>query len=145
VNIAPQLSGPNRFHIASYELQLSPPLYLKGPLFDQIDQPYCFMAHIVLDPRPAFRPSKDFEANHKTTQSHPRPVRPRNKVETRGSESESSLNESSPLLSPEPSDNERLTGGGSSPPSGVLDWNEGDEEQSKSVWYLFLLTLSIGG
>lgn len=56
------------------------------------------------------------------------------------------LSESSPLLSPE------LDGSGdgrASPipgtPSGMLDWGEDDGEESKSLWYLFVLTLSIGG
>ena len=55
------------------------------------------------------------------------------------------LNEDSPLLSPvrpninrDPDDHDT--------PSGLLDWNDApEEEQSKSVFYLFILTLSIGG
>jgi len=27
----------------------------------------------------------------------------------------------------------------------MLDWGEDDQEESKSLWYLFVLTLSIGG
>lgn len=56
------------------------------------------------------------------------------------------LDEISPLLSPEGDD---FRNGDASPiprtPSGMLDWGDEDEEESKSVWYLFLLTLSIGG
>lgn len=49
------------------------------------------------------------------------------------------LNESSPLLSPVQDEDIR------SPGLSELDLNEGNEEQSKSVLYLILLTLSIGG
>ena len=64
----------------------------------------------------------------------------------RGRRSLEQLNESSPLLSPEQDDFQS----GHTPslpgtPSGMLDWGEEDDEQSKSVWYLFVLTLSIGG
>ena len=64
----------------------------------------------------------------------------------RGRQSLEQLNESSPLLSPEQDD---FRAGHTPPlpgtPSGMLDWGDEDEEDSKSVWYLFLLTLSIGG
>lgn len=64
----------------------------------------------------------------------------------RGRPSLEPLNESSPLLSPEAEGSED---GRTSPipgtPSGMLDWGEDDEEESKSLWYLFVLTLSIGG
>ncbi len=103
------------------------------------------MAHRVRDPQPASRPSKDFAGHHDTVKSHPRLARPRNEVGAQGNESEDYLNETSPLLSPKSLENEQLTEGGSRTPSGLLELNEGDEEQSKSVWYLFLLTLSIGG
>lgn len=65
----------------------------------------------------------------------------------RGRHSLEQLNESSPLLSPE---QDGFQSGHTPPlpgtPSGMLDWGEeDDEEDSKSVWYLFVLTLSIGG
>lgn len=65
----------------------------------------------------------------------------------RGRHSLEQLNESSPLLSPE---QDGFQSGHTPPlpgtPSGMLDWGEeDDEEESKSVWYLFVLTLSIGG
>ena len=64
----------------------------------------------------------------------------------RGRASLEPLNESSPLLSPEEDEFQH----GCLPPvpgtpSGMLDWGEEDEEESKSMWYLFVLTLSIGG
>ena len=53
------------------------------------------------------------------------------------------LNESSPLLSPLQSDRDIDD---HDTPAGLLDWNDGEEEEkSKSVFYLFILTLSIGG
>lgn len=54
------------------------------------------------------------------------------------------LNENSPLLSPERSQADR----GSEDrdiSTGLLDWNDGEEEESKSTFYLFILTLGIGG
>ena len=55
------------------------------------------------------------------------------------------LNENSPLLSPTPFADDR-TYSDQDVPDGMLDYNDGDdEEQSKSVFYLFILTLSIGG
>ena len=55
------------------------------------------------------------------------------------------LSEDSPLLSPVRPDSDRGLDDHDTP-SGLLDWNDGqDEEQSKSVFYLFILTLSIGG
>lgn len=64
----------------------------------------------------------------------------------RGNTSLDLLNESSPLLSPQyPEIQDGLAPPLPSTPSGLLDCDEDDEEESKSVWYLFLLTLSIGG
>ena len=64
----------------------------------------------------------------------------------RGNTSFDLLNESSPLLSPQHPD---FQDGHTSPlpstPSAMLNYGDDDEEESKSVWYLFLLTLSIGG
>ena len=64
----------------------------------------------------------------------------------RGNTSFDLLNESSPLLSPT---NPEFQDGHPSPlpshPSAILDYADEEEEESKSVWYLFLLPLSIGG
>lgn len=54
------------------------------------------------------------------------------------------LNESSPLLSPVASQGARALEDHDTQTQ-LLDWSEGQEEQSKSVFYLFILTLSIGG
>ena len=55
------------------------------------------------------------------------------------------LNEDSPLLSPQRlDDDENVIRSGT--PADLLDYtDEGKEQPSKSVLYLFLLTLSIGG
>lgn len=103
------------------------------------------MAHSSPDPRPASRPSKDFARYHEIIESRHQPGRYLNKIDIRGSESEDFLNETSPLLSPEQAEDRQFRRGEIRTPSGQLECNEGDEEQSKSVWYLFLLTLSIGG
>ncbi|KAL8796456.1 MAG: hypothetical protein Q9195_001130 [Heterodermia aff. obscurata] len=64
----------------------------------------------------------------------------------RGNTSFDLLNESSPLLSPQdPESQDGHTSPRPSHPSTMLDCGDDDEEESKSVWYLFLLTLSIGG
>ena len=64
----------------------------------------------------------------------------------RGNTSFDLLNESSPLLSPQ---DPGFQDGQPSPlpshPSVMLDCGDEEEEESKSVLYLFLLTLSIGG
>ncbi|MCJ1482930.1 hypothetical protein MMC06_003096 [Schaereria dolodes] len=56
------------------------------------------------------------------------------------------LNEQSPLLSPQYlEDDQTLLAGSTGTPANELEWRDGGAEESKSVWYLFLLTLSIGG
>lgn len=54
------------------------------------------------------------------------------------------LDEDSPLLSPVRSQGDRAFEGHDTPTE-LLDWSDGQQEQSKSVFYLFILTLSIGG
>jgi len=55
------------------------------------------------------------------------------------------LNENSPLLSPTNPQDESLIRR-ENIPENALDWaDEEAAQESKSVWYLFLLTLSIGG
>ncbi|KAI0180125.1 MFS general substrate transporter [Hypoxylon sp. FL1284] len=61
------------------------------------------------------------------------------RVGTRDGPAQDGINESSPLLSPAGGEHDFLNGQGSAPA-------EQDEFQStKSIWYLFLLTMSIGG
>lgn len=54
------------------------------------------------------------------------------------------LNENSPLLSPQRFQNERGSEDHDISTS-LLDWNDGEEEESKSTFYLIILTLGIGG
>lgn len=54
------------------------------------------------------------------------------------------LNENSPLLSPTNPQDESLPRR-ENIPENALDWADEEAQESKSVWYLFLLTLSIGG
>ena len=84
--------------------------------------------------------SQDQESGH----VHPRTPPGSARVKRREGGS-SDLNESSPLLSPErPGDDRDIDDHDT--PTGLLDWNDGEEEEkSKSVFYLFILTLSIGG
>ena len=92
------------------------------------------------------RQSKEFaDKSRETTENQPRHSVASAKG-IRGNTSLDLLNESSPLLSPQQAD---FQDGHTPPlpgtPSGMLDWGGEDDEVSKSVWYLFLLTLSIGG
>lgn len=56
------------------------------------------------------------------------------------------LNESSHLLSPQRVQDEILSGDHETLTE-ILDWNDGNDgkEESKSTFYLFILTLGIGG
>ena len=68
-----------------------------------------------------------------------------NKADPRGKPSLEVLNEASPLLAPQrrSGDDDSISSG---TPVDELDYLDGEEqEESKSVWYLFVLTLSIGG
>ena len=103
------------------------------------------MARDKLDAPSDFRLSGELPPQYETTEvnQHNRPVST-NITPKRGRSLEL-LNENSPLLAPQYlEDDDRLLQG-STTPAGRLDWNEGEAEESKSVWYLFLLTLSIGG
>ena len=74
---------------------------------------------------------------------HHRPSSATFKGHKRGTES-SDLNEYSPLLLPTQVENLRGSEDDDTP-TGLLDWNDGEDEKSKSGFYLFILTLSIGG
>ena len=65
------------------------------------------------------------------------------KSQTRGAQS-LDLNESSPLLEPVRVEGDRASHDHDTPTE-LLDWNDGDDERSKSAFYLFILTLGIGG
>ena len=73
-----------------------------------------------------------------------RPVR-FSKTDSRGKPSLDLLNEASPLLSPQRRDDDESPIA-SGTPADELDYLDGEEQaESKSHWYLFVLTLSIGG
>ena len=101
------------------------------------------MAHKTSSTRLNSTPLRNDREEHQTYESFSPPTSS-GKGHKRGAES-LDLNEDSPLLSPQRiqdgrglEDHDTLTG--------LLDWNDGEgEEESKSLLYLFVLTLSIGG
>ena len=93
------------------------------------------------------RLSKDLPYNYPQENEDVYPDSPRrfSKAETRGKASLDFLNENSPLLLPQ-----RIEDDSSPIDSNTsvdeLDFLDGEEqEESRSVWYLFVLTLCIGG
>ena len=101
------------------------------------------MAHDPSTSRPVSRLSRTNSQQQETTES--RVSSPLDSTKDRTSPPGSlDLNEHSPLLSPQQSHREHGSeDGGTS--RGLLDWNDGAEEESKSTFYLFILTLGIGG
>ncbi len=102
------------------------------------------MAHDRSPTRPVLsRTSSRQSQNQETTHLYHRPSSANTKSHKRGGAS-IDLNEQSPLLSPirvqDWRNSEDLD-----TPTGLLDWNDEEVENSKSVFYLFILTLSIGG
>ncbi|MCJ1361426.1 hypothetical protein MMC16_000526 [Acarospora aff. strigata] len=100
------------------------------------------MARKLSDSAPAYRQSKEIPC-YDTTEA--RPGRPPLHVKTsRASRSIDLMHEESPLLSPISSNDDK-----SPPRAGSILGQPGpgkdDGQQTKSTWYLFLLTLSIGG
>ena len=81
--------------------------------------------------------------NKEPSNDFPRPSPELREAQTRRAPS-SDLNESSPLLSPVRDDDERISEDHDTLTE-LLDWSDGQDEESKSVFYLFILTLSIGG
>ncbi|KAF6223599.1 hypothetical protein HO133_000442 [Letharia lupina] len=92
--------------------------------------------------RPVSRLSKESSRQQGTTESHV--SSPLSSAKDRSRPGSLNLNESSPLLSPQRSQDERGPEDRGTSPA-LLDWNEGEEEQSKSTFYLIILTLGIGG
>ena len=101
------------------------------------------MAYDPPSPRPVSRLSRGSSRQQESTKSHV--SSPTGSAEDRRSAPGSlDLNESSPLLSPQHIQDERESEDhGISPTS--LEWNDGKEEESKSTFYLIILTLGIGG
>lgn len=87
-------------------------------------------------------PYNRLQGNEDTSPDSPRRF---SKAEFRGKASLEVLNESSPLLLPQ-RDEDDISPTDSDTSVDELDFLDGEEqEESKSVWYLFVLTLSIGG
>lgn len=101
------------------------------------------MAHDPLPSPPVSRLSRKSSRRQEPTEIHV--SSPLGSAKDRKSRPGSlDLNEDSPLLSPQRFQTERGSEDrGISP--GLLDWNDGEEEKSKSTFYLFILTLGIGG
>ena len=101
------------------------------------------MAHDPSSLRPVSRLSRTNSQQHERSESHASSPLASAK-DRRSAPGSLDLNENSPLLSPQRFQNER----GSDDPgisTGLLDWNDGDDEESKSTFYLVILTLGIGG
>ena len=101
------------------------------------------MAHDPSSSRPASKLSRKSSRQQETTESHvSSPLGfAKGRKSTPGS---LDLDESSPLLSPQRYQGERESED-HDVSTGLLDWNEGEEEESKSTFYLIILTLGIGG
>ena len=101
------------------------------------------MAHDPSPSRPVSRLSRKSSRQQETTENHV--SSPLGSAKGRRSTTASlDLNEDSPLLSPQRFQDER----GSEDhdiSTGLLDWNDGEEEEFKSTFYLIILTLGIGG
>ncbi|KAA6412001.1 MAG: sucrose transporter [Lasallia pustulata] len=103
------------------------------------------MAHALSDSL-KLQLSKESPPEYEEAETRPKPA-PRSSSSTpRTNRSLEILDEQSPLLSPkQSSDGEGDAGRGAAPQADSLEWNEGDGQETKSVWYLILLTLGIGG
>ena len=103
------------------------------------------MARDKPDALSAFRLSEELPPQYETTEVNQHSLPASTNVTPKRGRSLELLNENSPLLAPQYLDDDDSPLQRSSTPAGRLDWNDGEAEESKSVWYLFLLTLSIGG
>lgn len=98
----------------------------------------------ISEPRSSI--STDFVQYHESAGNYTRRALASAKSGAQRSPSLDLLNENSPLLSPQrPIDDDDTSTIQPGTPALALDWVDDDEEETKSVWYLFLLTLSIGG
>ena len=101
------------------------------------------MAHDPSTRRPVPRPSSKSSRQQETIETHV--SSPLGSTEDRRSRPGSlDLNENSPLLSPQRFHGERGFEDRDAFP-GLLECTDGEEEKSKSTFYLIVLTLGIGG
>ena len=104
------------------------------------------MAQNESTPGPRSSVARDFVHYHESAGDYTRRALASAKSGTRRSQSLDLLNENSPLLSPQRlADDDDTSTLHPGTPRLALDCIGNDEEETKSVWYLFLLTLSIGG
>lgn len=103
------------------------------------------MAHALSDSL-KLQLSKESPPEYEEAETRPKPAPQSSSSTPRTNRSLEILDEQSPLLSPkQSSDGEGDAGRGAAPQADTLEWNEGDGQETKSVWYLILLTLGIGG
>ena len=100
------------------------------------------MAQHGLDSSAKYKPLSDPPPQYETTEvSSPQHSRRTSRI----GRSFEILNENSPLISPQRLHDDESLFRRDSVPLDALNWTDGGAEQSKSVWYLFVLALSIGG
>lgn len=103
------------------------------------------MAHDISESL-KLRLSKESPPHYDEGQTRPEPALEPGSYTPRADRSLELLHEQSPLLSPKQSlDGAGDAGRRGDSPADILEWSEGDRQQTKSVWYLILLTLGIGG
>ena len=104
------------------------------------------MAHHRTESSSSIRSSKDQLPAYIEDDDHVSTPTNTLRENARGERSFDVLSEQSPLLLPQRvSDDDELDRGCGTPGS-ILGFNDAEEEEeTKSVWYLFMLTLSIGG
>lgn len=103
------------------------------------------MAHDIAESL-KLRLSKESSPHYDEGETRPESAREPGSFTSRADRSLELLNEQSPLLSPKQSLDgavDAVRRGHSS--ADILEWNKGDGQETKSVWYLILLTLGIGG
>ena len=103
------------------------------------------MAHALPDSL-KLQLTKESPPEYEEAETRPKPAPQSSSSTPRANRSLDILNEQSPLLSPkQSSDGDGDARRRSDAPADILEWNEGDGQETKSVWYLILLTLGIGG
>ncbi|MCJ1383585.1 hypothetical protein MMC17_006699 [Xylographa soralifera] len=100
------------------------------------------MAQHGLDSSASYKPLSDLPPQYEATEvGSPQHSRRTSRI----GRSFEILNESSPLISPQRLHDDESLFRRDSVPLDALNWTDGGVEESKSIWYLFVLALSIGG